>query len=171
VGAAALLLGVFGYFTLHRAHRASVAKVTSDLSAAIPADRARTTLPGSIEPAAAPSAASAVPEASATTAPSPPPRASADVAPSAVAAPPAAGSAEPSRSADQANGITVTVNTLPPKAQFFHFGKRVGTAPFVVQLKPGERHAYEVGLPGHITRRLVLDGSKTEITLGLRDAP
>jgi hypothetical protein len=67
--------------------------------------------------------------------------------------------------------ITVTVNSKPPNAQFFHFGKQVGTAPFVVQLKPGEHHAYEVGLPGHITRKLVLDGSKTELTVGLREQP
>jgi hypothetical protein len=40
-----------------------------------------------------------------------------------------------------------------------------------VPLKPGERHAYEVGLPGHITRKLVLDGSKTELTVGLREEP
>jgi hypothetical protein len=39
----------------------------------------------------------------------------------------------------------------------------------VVQLKRGERHAYEVGLPGHITRKLVLDGTKTELTVGLRE--
>ncbi len=60
---------------------------------------------------------------------------------------------------------------MPPKALFYHYGKQVGVAPFVVQLQPGERHAYEVGLPGHITRKLVLDGTKTEITVGLREDP
>ncbi len=65
--------------------------------------------------------------------------------------------------------VTVTVNTVPPKGKFFHFGRQVGTAPFVVELKPGEQHAYEVFLPGHVTRKVLVDGSKPTITLGLRE--
>jgi hypothetical protein len=63
---------------------------------------------------------------------------------------------------------SVTLKSIPPKARFFHFGKEVGTAPFVLEFKPGERHSYEVGLPGYITRKVTLDGSKPEITVGLR---
>jgi hypothetical protein len=66
----------------------------------------------------------------------------------------------------------VTVKSHPPKVRFFHYGKQVGIAPFVLELKPGERHAYEAGLPGYGTRKVVIDGSKPEITVGLkRDAP
>jgi len=62
----------------------------------------------------------------------------------------------------------VLLKSLPPKARFFHFGKEVGVAPFVLEFEPGERHAYEVGLPGYGTRKVVVDGSKPEITVGLR---
>ena len=60
------------------------------------------------------------------------------------------------------------MKSLPPKARFYHFGKQVGVAPFVLELDPGERHAYEVGLPGYGTRKVVVDGSKPEMTVGLR---
>ena len=124
------------------------------------------------EPAVAPTPVATVAPAVSTeptAAASPTPAPSASAAP---AAPADANAPAPSANADLAPGmITVTVNSVPPKAQFFHFGKQVGTAPFVVQLKPGERHAYEVGLPGRVTRKLVLDGTKTEITVGLRPNP
>jgi len=64
--------------------------------------------------------------------------------------------------------ISVTLKSIPPKARFFHFGKEIGTAPFVLELKPGEKHAYEAGLPGYITRKVLVDGTKPEITVGLR---
>ena len=64
------------------------------------------------------------------------------------------------------------LKSVPPKAQFFHFGKPVGTAPFVLEVAPGEPQSYEVGLPGYITRKVVIDGSKPEVTVGLRrDSP
>jgi len=62
----------------------------------------------------------------------------------------------------------VTLKSVPTKARFFHYGKQIGVAPFVLELKPGERHAYEVGMPGYITRKVVVDGSQPEITVGLR---
>jgi len=62
----------------------------------------------------------------------------------------------------------VTFKSLPPKARFYHFGKEVGTAPFTLEFKPGERHSYEVGLPGYTTRKVTVDGSKPEIVVGLR---
>ena len=62
----------------------------------------------------------------------------------------------------------VLMKSLPPKASFYHYGKQVGVAPFVLEFDPGERHAYEVGLPGYVTRKVVVDGSKPEITVGLR---
>ena len=66
----------------------------------------------------------------------------------------------------------VTVKSKPAKVRFFHFGKLVGVTPFVLQLKPGEKHAYEAGLPGYGTRKVVIDGSKPEILIGLtREKP
>jgi hypothetical protein len=53
---------------------------------------------------------------------------------------------------------------------FWH-GKAVGTCPFVLELQPGEKHAYELGMPGYVTRKVVLDGSKREISIGLRPEP
>ncbi len=67
--------------------------------------------------------------------------------------------------------IRVTVTSVPPKARFYHYGKEIGTAPFVLELKPGERHAYEAGLPGYGTRKVVIDGSKPEVSVGLRKNP
>jgi hypothetical protein len=97
-------------------------------------------------------------------------------APADSAKPAPAGSAAPAASvapAEQApaGSHQVTINTVPPKAKFFHYGKQVGTAPFVVDLPDGERRAYEVWLPGHITRKVVIDGTKPEMTLGLREEP
>jgi PEGA domain len=92
----------------------------------------------------------------------------ADPAPAAVAAP--APAAAPSATAEpQATG-SVHINVLsdPPGARMFWKGKEVGTTPFVLEFQPGDRHAYEVGLPGYTTRKVVIDGSKTEITIGLR---
>jgi hypothetical protein len=117
---------------------------------------------------AAPSAASAAPSA-ASAAPS-----AAGAAPSAASAAPSAASAAPSAASTGSSApgmITITVKSVPPKARVFHFGKQVGITPWVVELKPGEHHAYEVGFPGRVTRKLVLDGSKTEITVGLKAAP
>ncbi len=88
--------------------------------------------------------------------------AAAELAPSAA---PAA-SAEPATASDDSL-ISVTLKSNPPRARFFHFGKEIGVAPFVLKLKPGERHAYEAGLPGYITRKVVVDGSKTEIIVGM----
>jgi hypothetical protein len=158
---ACTLVGGLGYMIFHRPHSVTVAQVASELPAATP-----------IEPPAAPAASAPAAEV----APPPPaavasnePAAAASAAPAPAPVPAAANSAAGTDSAAPGE-ITVTVNSVPPKALFYHFGKQVGVAPFVVQLKPGERHAYEVGLPGHITRKLVLDGTKTELTVGLREA-
>jgi len=59
----------------------------------------------------------------------------------------------------------------PPGARMFWKGKEVGTTPFVLEFQAGDRHAYEIGLPGYTTRKVVIDGSKTEISIGLRPDP
>jgi hypothetical protein len=147
LGIASLLIGGLGYVMFHRPHSVTVAQVASQLPP---------------EPPVAPPIANA-PAAELAPAPAP-------VAANEPAAPTApAESSAASAEAPTPGTITVTVNTMPPKARFYHFGKEVGVAPFVVELKPGERHAYEVGLPGRVTRKLVLDGTKTQITIGLRE--
>jgi hypothetical protein len=97
------------------------------------------------------------------------PPAAATAASAASAAPaPSAATAAPS-----ANGTAVRINVAsdPPGARLFWKGKEVGTTPFVLELQPGEKHAYELGLPGYTTRKVVIDGSKTEISIGLRPDP
>jgi hypothetical protein len=156
---ACTLIGGLGYVIFHRPHSVTVAQVASELPAAPPvanAPAAEVAQPTASDGVAAP-VASGEPSALAS-------------APPATSAAPAAAAAA-SAEAPTPGTITVTVNSVPPKALFYHFGKQVGVAPFVVQLQPGERHAYEVGLPGHITRKLLLDGTKTELTVGLREDP
>ncbi len=110
----------------------------------------------------------AAPIATAPSTPDPAPVASAAAAPVAEAPTPApASSAQPPTGAK----VSVLIKSLPTKARFFHFGKQVGVTPFVLELDPGERHAYEVGLTGYTTRKVVVDGSKPEITVGLRKDP
>jgi len=36
-----------------------------------------------------------------------------------------------------------------------------------LELEPGEKRAFEVGMPGYNTRRVIIDGSKPERTIGL----
>jgi hypothetical protein len=116
---------------------------------------------------AKPAVAKAPPPAPAEAAPAAAPAAAPDstAAPLARAVPSAsAAAAEPS------TGGSVHVNVVsdPPGARMFWKGKEVGTTPFTLELQPGEKHSYELGLPGYITRKVVIDGSKTEITVGLR---
>jgi hypothetical protein len=56
----------------------------------------------------------------------------------------------------------------PPGARMFWRGKEVGTTPFTLELQPGEKHSYELGLPGYVTRKVVIDGSKSEISIGMK---
>ncbi|MEI9936324.1 MAG: hypothetical protein WDO69_03785 [Pseudomonadota bacterium] len=170
-----VVVSVLGYRVLSK-NRAALAD-TAVLSAS--PESAATATPAPTAVAEAPSLASANPAtASADSAaasaestaaasasavePTPAPAASAS-APEPIAAPSAAAEA-----VSEVAIRKVTVKSHPPKARFFHFGKPVGVTPFVLELKPGERHAYEAGLPGYGTRKVVIDGSKPEITVGLQ---
>ena len=86
-----------------------------------------------------------------------------------VSAPPVDGAAP----VTVAPGSTLHINfdSDPPGARLFWKGKEVGTTPFVLEFQAGERHAYELGLPGYTTRKVVIDGSKTDISIGLRPDP
>jgi hypothetical protein len=169
LAAAGLAIGVLGYRFQHRTQP--------------PPDLAAQPASPTLQPPANPSAQSAQtePAASATAADlqaavpapldAPAPAASAVSAEPPAPAEPAASAAAPVLEAPAAGTQRITITTVPPKAKFFHFGKQVGTAPFVIDLPAGEKRAYEVWLPGHITRKLLVDGSKTEISLGLREEP
>lgn len=119
---------------------------------------------------AAPPAAKPEPMPAPTPAPTPAPVAS-EAASAATPTPAASASAAEPAPVASGDVIRVTVTSVPPKARFYHFGKEIGTAPFVLELKPGERHAYEAGLPGFGTRKVVIDGSKPEVSVGLRKNP
>ena len=144
-------------------------KVLSKPPAPVPSAPAATQ-PSPAAPPEPAQAAPAVTEAApAATVPTPAESASAAApAESANAAPSAAAPSAAAPSASDGQLISVTLKSIPPKARFFHFGKEIGTAPFVLELKPGEKHAYEAGLPGYITRKVIVDGTKPEITVGLR---
>jgi hypothetical protein len=78
-------------------------------------------------------------------------------------------SAEPSASAAPGGTRVVIVKISPPGARLFYKGKPVGSSPITVELAPGEKkRSFEVGMPGWVTRRLVVDGSKPEVFIGLK---
>jgi hypothetical protein len=161
LAAAGLTIGVLGYRMMHRADHGA-----PDLAALpVPPVVSLPPAPSALSPAGADTATAHEPAASATAADFP--VAPAAPAASASAVPASAGVGEP----PVPGSLQVTITTVPPKAKFFHFGKEVGTSPFVIDLPPGEKRAYEVWLPGHITRKVLVDGSKSEMTLGLREEP
>jgi serine/threonine-protein kinase len=80
-------------------------------------------------------------------------------------------SAAATGAAPSGNVVRINVDSEPPGARMFWRGKEVGTTPFVLELQPGEKHAYELGLPGYTTRKVVIDGSKTDVSIGLRPDP
>lgn len=116
------------------------------------------------EPSSA--AAQAAPQQSA-------PTPTADTPAAAAPAPSAAPSAsDDAASASNATGkVTVVVKVRPPEARLYHRGKEVGMSPVSIELAPGEKRAFEVGKRGYITRRLVLDGTQTNVFIGLRPDP
>jgi hypothetical protein len=88
------------------------------------------------------------------------PAAAAATAPVATAAPAGSGAM-----------LHINVSSDPPGARLFWKGKEQGTTPFVLEFPAGERHSYELGLPGYTVRKVVIDGSKTDISIGLRPDP
>jgi hypothetical protein len=117
--------------------------------------------------------ASAAPAAEASAAASIAPSASAPPAASAAPAEPATtGNAASDAPAPTAEGTrVVTVTMMPPDARLFWKGKSLGKSPVRIELPPGEKRRFEVGRPGYVTRRLVVDGSQSEVSIGLRPDP
>jgi hypothetical protein len=128
------------------------------------------------EPEPAASAAAADDSANALGSASAAPLAAIDTPPpaSASAAPPLASAPADDKAAPAASGdmIVVTVTAVPPDARFFYKGKAVSGSPMRVELKPGEKRSFEIGRPGYRTRKVVVDGSQTEMSVGMRpEAP
>jgi hypothetical protein len=67
--------------------------------------------------------------------------------------------------------IRILVESDPPGARLFWKGRPVGTTPFTLEYQPGEKHAYEMGMPGFMTRKVVVDGSKPKVSIGLKPDP
>jgi hypothetical protein len=119
-----------------------------------------------ITTAEAPPAASVVPNAAAVTAPALP--SAAPALPSAASAAPSAASAADVAAVTHGGKISVLINVRPPQARIFYKGKEVGKAPLTVEVEPGKRRVFEVVLPGFETRKLVVDGTKPHLLVGLR---
>ena len=155
LAAAVAVVALIGYRVLSKPELAPLPASTVS-SAALPAVPAPPTAVAVVPPGTEPAASAA----NAANAPSPTLPAAEPSSAAALAA--------PSADAAASGKHRVLLKSLPPKARFYHFGKQVGVAPFVLEFDPGERHAYEVGLPGYGTRKVVVDGSKPEVTVGLR---
>jgi hypothetical protein len=135
-----------------------------------------------IRPAAEPPAAPAVPKASededddadsnpspaAPTEPELDAKAPSDSAASAPAAPSAAAPSSSASAASAGETTRISIDSVPPGARLFWRGKEVGTTPFTLEIPVGARRSYELGKPGFVTRRVVIDGSKSEISIGLK---
>lgn len=133
------------------------------------AEEPKVEAPSAPEPTPAP-AASVAPADEAASA-----LASASAAPSAGAlavasAAPAGSAVKEETAAPAASGdlIVVTVTAVPPDARFFYKGRAVSSSPMRVELKPGEKRVFEIGRPGYRTRRVVVDGSQLEMSVGMR---
>ena len=188
--AAALALGVVGLRQLDHAPTPTPAELAHPVNASKPAAKALQAAPKSDEgdddddnqdpnagndPTPEPTTPDAEPlkaKAKAASAPAKPAAAAPAAANADQPAAAASAAATPEASATGAAGtVRVNVDSDPPGARMFWKGKEVGTTPFVLELQPGEKHAYELGLPGYTTRKVVIDGAKTDITIGLRPDP
>lgn len=62
---------------------------------------------------------------------------------------------------------TVTLHLEPSGARAYYHGRSLGKPPIKIEIEPGERMALEVGKLGYGTRRVVIDGSEPEVSVGL----
>jgi hypothetical protein len=56
----------------------------------------------------------------------------------------------------------------PDCAELYRKGKRVGRSGVRVRTPAGQKRVFEVVCPGHMTRKLAIDGNRKEISIGLR---
>ena len=64
--------------------------------------------------------------------------------------------------------MAVRINVNPEGAKIVFKGEEVGRSPMTVELPRGERRVFEVVAHGYVARRLVVDGTKSEIAFGLK---
>jgi hypothetical protein len=156
VSVAALLVGgVALAIALVSSQRPELSAVAPEEPAIQPASRAEEQAPTNAPPA------TAAPE------PAPVPPAAEASAAAEKTEPAAEGS--PEVSAVPAGGaVEVAITTYPPKARFYRNGKLAGKSPLTVEVPPGEKLKYEVAHECCYTRKLVVDGSTTEVTVAMR---
>ncbi|MBN1609306.1 MAG: hypothetical protein JW940_21930 [Polyangiaceae bacterium] len=164
---AVALVGAWMVFGRQAPDRPVRPGATSTAETAKPADdRSEPVAPGSL-PSAQPSPAPPQAASSQTDSPATPGVAAQSAAPEArppTATAHSAGSAE----ATNAETISVTLDVRPVGSQVFRKGRYVGKAPLVIELKPGEKSAFEVNKRGYAPQKVVLDGRKTNVLIGLR---
>jgi hypothetical protein len=167
VAAAAIGLGVVG---LRQLDTPPVAIVPAPAAAPVAAKPAPAPEPEkAIEPstaAPAPSEPAAAPVATAPVAAAPAAEAAPDTKPGETQPSPSPSTEPVAPPSGELRRIAVTSD--PPGARLFWRGKEDGTTPFTLELQADEKHAYELGLPGYVTRKVVIDGRQSEINIGLR---
>jgi hypothetical protein len=62
---------------------------------------------------------------------------------------------------------TVMLEVMPADSKVFTHGSLRKGPPFTFEIKPGARLVVEVVRPGYVARRVVLDGSKPQLAVGL----
>lgn len=176
------LLGVaagLGLFLLQRARSRAEGETKPQVVAVVePARSARA--PGVLPPRAAPALEPAPEAGSARAAPELPPKAAGVAAASASEVPPApvpgpnVASPTPSPAASAARASTstastktVTLEVMPADSKVFTHGSLRKGPPYTFEIKPGGRVIVEVVRPGYVARRVVLDGSKPQLAVGL----
>jgi len=68
---------------------------------------------------------------------------------------------------ESSDRISVLIQSKPRSAKVYKRTKSIGRTPLIVQIGRGERHVFDVGVNLGATRRIALDGEKTEITVTL----
>ncbi|HEY5959387.1 MAG TPA: PEGA domain-containing protein [Polyangiaceae bacterium] len=66
--------------------------------------------------------------------------------------------------------VDVLVKSKPTGARIYRMGKEIGRTPAVIQIGRGEHRVFEVGSPSAGTKRISLDGEKSEVTVTLASA-
>lgn len=152
------LLGLaagLGLFLLQRARsRAEGETNVPVVAVAEPARSARA--PGVLPPRGARTAEPASELGSARAAPDLPAKAALGAAASAAPAPTSTAATK-----------TVTLEVMPADSKVFSHGTLRKGPPYTFELKPGARVVVEVVRPGYVARRVVLDGTKPELAVGL----
>jgi hypothetical protein len=64
--------------------------------------------------------------------------------------------------------VSVRILVRPEGSRLCLSGKTIGRSPFTLQLPRGEKRVYEAVFPGYVPRRIVIDGTKKVIDVGLK---